>query len=267
MNDNFKYLTKISHILKINFLILISSLIIYFFWHILEISKLLSFTSIHPSIGHLSYLVLLLTPVFMISNASKIYYTWIFFSIMTLLDLWNMILLSNHQLFNWNTALNSENGHNAFILLYISFFIIVMSIIDFGNKRTISNQDFLAITGSSILFLSLYQFYNHLNKSIPNEERSIFMGGMEIHHIHFGLLLLVLTPLFYKYLILSKKLSNKIIGYIIMGYIYGSVFDESFYYMLTNVTDEAYFDYRITSLSVFIMILCISFWYYCKKRI
>lgn len=76
---------------------------------------------------------------------------------------------------------------------------------------------------------------------IPNEGRSLIVGGLEIHHLNFGVLLLVASVL-----LLSRFPASLpwwrglLLG--VLGVAVGLIADEWLYYAATEVTDQAYFE-------------------------
>ena len=112
----------------------------------------------------------------------------------------------------------------------------------------------------------LYHSINILNRDIPNDERSIYIANLEIHHINIGIILLLWIPFLFKYLPRFSKNIYKKLGYIFIGFIYGTVFDESFYYILQNLNDEQYFDITVTLFSFIIMLTSFFIWFYYLRK-
>ena len=127
-------------------------------------------------------------------------------------------------------------------IILISLLITILTKkIDF-KINNLAKKNILTMFIFSIIAMIIYHgsnYYLKIVKHVPNEDRSIFIGDLEFHHINYGLALLVLLPLFYK---IAQNVSSKISFFIyaFIGFIYGTVIDESYYYMLKDVTDEAY---------------------------
>jgi hypothetical protein len=121
---------------------------------------------------------------------------------------------------------------------------------------------------SSLFFMLLYHglnYYLKLYKNVPNEERSIFINGLEFHHINYGLIFLILVPFLFKYASHFTKLFSSL-TYLFIGFIYGTVFDECYYYMLSNMTDDAYLYPNIFFTQIICMSFVCLFWFYLLKK-
>lgn len=92
------------------------------------------------------------------------------------------------------------------------------------------------------------------------------INGLEFHHINYGIILLVIVPFLFNYLYNFKSKKYKLLGYSFIGFIYGTVFDEAYYYMLQEISDNAYFEISTTLASLGIMILAFMIWFFVLQR-
>ncbi len=89
-----------------------------------------------------------------------------------------------------------------------------------------------AIIVTFIFYRISFEFSQH----IPNEERSVFIFGFEIHHINFGLLgLLVLMLVSF-----GRNTRGRVLFLIILGVSLGSMSDQLAYNLLSDMSDQAY---------------------------
>ena len=127
-----------------------------------------------------------------------------------------------------------------------------------------------------IFFISLTILFYHISniwlysQGVANKDRSIFINNLEIHHIDYGVILLIFVPFLFKYF---NKYSKKFyfFAYAFIGFIYGTVFDECFYYMNTYKSEEQFDKLYLNSISVMVIsviIIAVSFgsWFYFLKK-
>lgn len=258
----FSYLDSVSLKLKIDLLLMLLAILIYMGWYILNIGAYFSFTYLHISVGHFGYMGLLFTPAFFVIENNFLQKIWIFFTSLTLLDLQNMMYITNDLSLNMdNIFFNSVN----IIILMLLFLLVTL----FGTSKSISSKgfvtkwkDLMIVMISSFIIILIYHAINLLIREIPNEDRSCYIGGLECHHINYGILLLVIVPFIFKFVSRLDLVAFKVLGYIFIGLIYGTVFDESFYYMLQDVSDNNYFDILVTLISIMIMLISFFIWFY-----
>ena len=74
---------------------------------------------------------------------------------------------------------------------------------------------------------------------VPNADRSLMLGGYEIHHINYGLLLLPLAHLAFTRT--GDRTGTRPFSVAFIGVALGLIADQCVYYMLRAVTDDAYF--------------------------
>ncbi len=82
-----------------------------------------------------------------------------------------------------------------------------------------------------------YRITNILLRDVPNEDRSLMIGGIEVHHFHHGIVLWVLLHL----AIATRTLKLTPIVFLLDGVFAGAVLDQLSYILIRNCTDDAYF--------------------------
>ncbi|MCG8054897.1 MAG: hypothetical protein JAY94_04360 [Candidatus Thiodiazotropha endolucinida] len=82
----------------------------------------------------------------------------------------------------------------------------------------------------------IYRISYYVTLDLPNEERSIFILGSEIHHAIFGFIGLILLKLWSH----SSFPPQLPVLSLLMGICFGFILDQTSYLMLQEVTDEAY---------------------------
>ena len=261
------YLISTSGKLQSNIFLIILSLTIYTLWYLCGLERLFSYSYLHLSLGHIGYLGLLLIPAFLAIENSFLQKLWIFFAGLALLDLPTLVYITNNKDIDNSIFLSSINFT---IIIFISLTAMLYSI---SKSQTSTNsiiriRDLIIIFLSSAFFISLYHGVNYYLKeikNIANIDRSVFIGNLEFHHINYGIILLVLVPFLFRY---TSKLSGiyMYLGYIFIGFIYASVFDEAFYYMLQDVSDNAYFAILPNFISFSIMITSFTIWFFIVKK-
>ena len=200
----FSYLNSISSKLKLNLLVMILALLIYILWYSCNIGDYFSFKYLHISLGHIGYLGLLFIPAFCVIDKEILQRLWIFFSSLTLLDLQNMMYITNNQSFK-----NENIFFNSITLTMLIFLFLIVTI--YGVSKSISSKNFITkwkdliiVTSSSLLFIFIYHGINIINREIPNKERSCYIGTLECHHINYGILLLIFVPFLFKYISIPR---------------------------------------------------------------
>ena len=189
-------------------------------------------------LGNIAYISLILLSVYLVKSKNIIKSLWIFFSTLSLLDMTSLMYIKNQK----HIPTNFLYDFPIIDIILISLLITVLTKkIDF-KINNLAKKNILTMFIFSIIAMIIYHgsnYYLKIVKHVPNEDRSIFIGDLEFHHINYGLALLVLLPLLYK---IAQNVSSKISFFIyaFIGFIYGTVIDESYYYMLKDVTDEAY---------------------------
>jgi len=208
---------------------------------------------LHISIGHFAYLLLLILLPFRL----QMHWIWMVSSTLALLDLLHLIYQTNDlKIPAWPQYALFSMGT---ILLLL---ILAIALSHIKQDITIDRQSTVVIALSAIIAMSVYHLINVYLKfvqHIPNEQRSIMIGGLEIHHINYGIILLAFVPL----LFYAKEQITSIFSFVILiliGLIYGTVFDESFYYILDAVTDDAYFSPLIIGLQILFAVVVFLSW-------
>ena len=83
----------------------------------------------------------------------------------------------------------------------------------------------------------VFRVSNVMLRDLPNEDRSLFIAGCEVHHAVTGALLVALLGM----LLATRCLPNALPVALACGVASGFVLDQTTYLMLRNVSDEAYF--------------------------
>ena len=215
--------------------------LLYGIWMFLTNSEYFTIYHLHISIGHLAYLSLLILLPFRF----QMHWIWMVSSTLALLDLLHLIYQTN------DLKIPSWSQYTLFIMgTVLLLLMLAIALSHIKQNTTVSRQSTVVIAFSAVIAMSVYHLINVYLKfvqHVPNEQRSIMIGGLEIHHINYGIILLTFVPLlFYA----KEKMANffSFVILILIGLIYGTVFDESFYYMLDAVTDDAYFSPLIIGL-------------------
>jgi len=250
-------------LLKSNISVLLLAIVIYILWYNCFLSKIvLSLQYYNISLGHIGYIGLLIVPFFLIFKFDIFKKLWIFFSALAILDLKNLIYITNEKIDKIYSHLFDSYSIAAITLLFLLTSYLTIA----KDKDLISSKIKLVyVFFSSIFFMFVYHFSNYYMKEIKhisNEDRSIMINGLEIHHINYGIILLVFLPIVLK---IISKVSNKlalILLNIYIGFIYGTVFDEAYYYMLKKVSDEAYLYLSVIGVQVLITIIIFALWKY-----
>ncbi|HHB52747.1 MAG TPA: hypothetical protein ENK75_06920 [Saprospiraceae bacterium] len=260
------YFENISKQFTNNLVLLFIGVIFYILWYVWGFDTLLSFEYLHITIGHIGYLGLLFTPAFLIFHNQRYKNLWIFFSTITLLDLQNMMYITNNESYIIGNVLFNSIMLSMLILIFIVaiVFDIFKDLYDTNWKTT--RQELGGVVCSSLFFIIVYHGVNIFLKEVPNEERSCYLGSLECHHINYGIVLLVFIPLVFKYVSKQSSRKLKFLGLMYIGFVYGTVFDESFYYMLQDVNDKSYFDFSVTSFSLLIMLIALLIWFYNLRK-
>jgi uncharacterized membrane protein YqjE len=215
----------------------------------------------------MGYLGLLIVPAFLVIDEHFLQKLWIFFTGLTILDLPPLMYIVNSKMIDSYIYTSSIT---LTILAYLSLIAMLYGISKSTKSINVKTEPkiVLLVFSSSLFFAIAYHglnFYLKNYEKIPNEERSIFINGLEFHHINYGLVLLVLVPFLFKYA--SKLSSLKATSmYLFISFIYGTVFDECYYYMLSDMTDAAYLYPSVMGIQLLFMIIVFAVWYYIIKR-
>jgi hypothetical protein len=97
------------------------------------------------------------------------------------------------------------------------------------------------VSAIALLSIAAFQISNRVMRAqgVPNEERSVFLGPVESHHINWGVILVVVVVGLWP--LLARRAWSRWVGILAMGLAWGLVLDEWLYYALVAVTDAAYF--------------------------
>jgi hypothetical protein len=114
--------------------------------------------------------------------------------------------------------------------------------------------------GSAVLTVIAFQVYNRWARAagVPNEDRSLIVGGVEIHHLNWGVLFLF-ALISTAYLWPSGRMTFTAVS-ILLGLSAGMVWDEWFYYARTIVSDAAYFATSTWVAAAVLMAITLGVW-------
>ena len=89
--------------------------------------------------------------------------------------------------------------------------------------------------------IAVFQFSNRVLRArgVPNEERSVMWANVEMHHINWGIVLVVAIAMLW--VLFSRGKWSRILGVLLLGVGLGFIWDEWIYYALAKVTDDVYF--------------------------
>ncbi len=113
-----------------------------------------------------------------------------------------------------------------------------------GRRRLspVTRSEVLISWAAAMATIAGYQGFNLLARAagVPNEERSVIVGGIEWHHVNWGILLLPVAVVAASSLEVPgpKRLALALVT----GLGVGMVLDQWYYYMGEQVTDESYFE-------------------------
>jgi hypothetical protein len=118
--------------------------------------------------------------------------------------------------------------------LYALFRAISFDFLSYSHRKVIINK--LLVTALPILTIIILRVTFLITKEIPNEERSIIVHGVEIHHAVTGTILMLLMN------IAATRMRQPpgIMFNALLGIIAGLVLDQVMYLPLIEVTDSAY---------------------------
>jgi hypothetical protein len=211
------------------------------------------------AIGYFGLMAIPLFALFTPNRSVQIYLRglWIFFATLLLLDLPAMFFRVN------NTPV-PEWLRSSLYLLAVILAILIYAYGITDPKRTTrppTTKHIATLLAFAVLTMILYHgsnYYMKFYKNIPNIDRSLFIGGLEWHHINFGVIMLLLTPLLYARNFLRI---NSYALYALLGGIYGTILDECYYYTQTPVTDNAYFEPQTFWIQIATLLLIMLLWF------
>ncbi|NKQ40699.1 MAG: hypothetical protein HF962_03925, partial [Sulfurovum sp.] len=196
------------------------ALAIFYLWSLSTNYLGLSIGELDIHLGNFAYMGLLFLSIYLTKKKNIIRSLWIFFSTLASLDMLALMYIKNEENIPSNFLYDFPILYIILISMLITFFIRKVSYnIDFVPKKSI-----FIIFIFSILTMLIYHganYYLKVIKNVPNEDRSIFIGDLEFHHINYGLLLLIFLPLFFKLAQNSFSKSSFYI-YAFIGFIYGT---------------------------------------------
>jgi len=214
--------------------------------------SMLSNLELNPSLGHLFYILLFLFPYFMLKKEKNLF-IWIAVTTGVLYYLPYMILYVNINQNNYDFINTNYNFVNTWKIILMTLNAINIIILNVSSSKIYkigkSNIKYILIIAiATVLLFQILTYVENYIFNIPNNDRSIFLDDnykIELHHINFGFIGVIFITTFIR--IKSNFLENNILRYClftILGISYGMLLDEWFYYILQNVTDEAYMSFE-----------------------
>lgn len=112
------------------------------------------------------------------------------------------------------------------------------------------------VGAGALLTIGAFQVFNRMMRAagVANEGRSLIVGGVEVHHLNWGVLLLVGAVLALSRFSPPRWARPALLA--VVGLAIGLVADEWLYYAAREVTDEAYFE-PLTWLSALLLVLVV----------
>lgn len=213
---------------------------------------------------YIFYIVMFLFPFFILGGKIN-QRVWFFITTIVLFFLPYYTFWINNLKIDFDIA-------NSWSFGFIILNIIVAILLNFGNIKEIKFNKkelwIIFITSIGLILFMQISTYIMMNVyGIANEDRSLFLYkniykfNMEIHHINYGIIGVILIPVMAK--VFSGVLHNKYIRYIffiICGIFYGMIWDEWFYYMYADVSDKAYMSSSTYILAVMGVVISYISW-------
>lgn len=202
-------------------------------------------------IGFISYSILMLLPWVNLAQNKASYILWCVLCVWVILEFDTMNLLANgmpvHP--NWFAKI----GLSIAALLYLT-------LLGHASERKalpITRKTVVLVIICASITILAFQIFNQIavGQNIANEDRSIFIGAFEVHHINFGLLGLLALP------IITRHAKNKfayIAVFCVAFLSYGMLIDEWYYFAMTDVSDAMYLSGEVR-ISIVVMLLVLSF--------
>ncbi len=108
--------------------------------------------------------------------------------------------------------------------------------------------------------VAVFQWFNRAARTagVPNEERSVMWGGVEMHHINWGIILLVVAVVIAASIEIVVRW--RILLATVTGFAVGMILDEWYYYMAQAVTDDAYFETKTWASAVALGVVLLGVW-------
>ena len=125
-----------------------------------------------------------------------------------------------------------------FVLAGISgSFLLLPSLLNPKNHKIPYSSSWAIIYSMSALFIVIFfRLSNILLRNVPNEERSLMIAGIEVHHIISGLLLLSIATC----MVLNFPSKSRIV-FIFSALGLAMIGDQISYFMIYPLTDAAFF--------------------------
>ncbi len=128
------------------------------------------------------------------------------------------------------------------------------------RRSRITVSEVLTSWFAAMAAVVVFQWFNRSARAagVPNEERSVMLGGVELHHINWGIILIVVVVMISASIELAMLWRMLLAA--VTGFGVGMILDEWFYYMARQVTDDAYFETVTWASAVGLGVLLLGVW-------
>lgn len=161
---------------------------------------------------------------------------WFFAAAMLVTNLPAMTIRGNlPQTTTWNWTFVS----GSLALLFILF--------ELWSQRATSDHENLTrreILSVSLIAFAMFVFFQVSNRvlrlsGVANEDRSLMISGVEVHHLTWGPFLVLASGTWWRFL--AHYRLPRLMAVLGLSLGFGMIWDQWFYYMLQDLTDDAYF--------------------------
>jgi hypothetical protein len=102
------------------------------------------------------------------------------------------------------------------------------------DVEPLADREKQGLIAFTVFVVVAYRLTYALLADLPDDKRSLFVNGVEVHHINLGVFALLAS------LIAWRWARLRLMGLLLIGFGSGSIIDQSGYYLLGSVTDTAY---------------------------
>ena len=195
------------------------------------------------------YIVLMVLPAFAQSSNTFCRSAWGFVAVLVILELPSLNYRANDIAYSPSSTLLVAQ-------------VLVAGGYTFAYQRWasvvggITKSQIVTVSLVSLVIVLFYQISNRLllAQGVPNEDRSLMLWGLELHHINIGILGLLAVPF------VSNNGRLFSLFTILLGVSCGMVWDQWLYFTLNEVTDAAYFKSSTVISGVAAALLIPAFW-------
>lgn len=162
-------------------------------------------------------------------------YCWAVISTSAMLSLPFLMFKANQTPLDYRTIVKLE-----MVFLPIAIINIVLIFLLKNRANTHSKRDLWVVFGAAVLSVFSFQMSNQMMYAIGivNESRSIYVSGLEFHHINYGIIGVICLPVLFRIFSSNDYIKKALL--ILSGLLYGMIWDQWLYYMYKDVSDQAY---------------------------